>query len=220
MDAIKELILHRHLRPGDPLPSEAQIGAVLGVSRSSVREALRKLEALDIVRVEQGRGSFVGEMSLEPLVETLVLRYAVSRSSGRDSMRDVVEMRRIIDLGVAPQLVAEAEGKHNAELAGIVGEMVTKSERGELYFEEDRAFHSNLYASIDNRLIQQFSSALWFVHQTFIPTLDTGSREALAATAEAHQRMLETAEAGDLSGYIAAVEDHYAPLVRLLDEEE
>ncbi|PTK34592.1 FadR family transcriptional regulator, partial [Staphylococcus hominis] len=82
MDAIKAYILKHQLTTGDPLPTEAKLCADLGVSRSSVREALRKLEALDIISVRQGRGSVVGQMSMQPLVETLVLKNALDHTQG------------------------------------------------------------------------------------------------------------------------------------------
>lgn len=53
-DAIKAYILRQGLAPGDPLPSEARLCADLQVSRSSVREALRTLQALDIVVIKRG----------------------------------------------------------------------------------------------------------------------------------------------------------------------
>ncbi|WP_353065385.1 FadR/GntR family transcriptional regulator [Arcanobacterium hippocoleae] len=57
MNAVKSYILENGLKSGDPLPTEAKLCETLGVSRSSVREALRKLEALDIVTTRQGCGS-------------------------------------------------------------------------------------------------------------------------------------------------------------------
>src|SRR5690606_15222188 len=65
-DRIRELILTRELRTGDPLPTEAELCDALDVSRSSVREAIRSLATLDIVEVRHGHGTFVGKMSLDP----------------------------------------------------------------------------------------------------------------------------------------------------------
>ncbi|MGO1588094.1 FadR/GntR family transcriptional regulator, partial [Corynebacterium casei] len=63
IQAIKSYIVNHNLKPGDPLPSEHQLCQELQVSRSAVREAVGQLQALDIVRVERGKGSFVGDMS-------------------------------------------------------------------------------------------------------------------------------------------------------------
>ena len=68
MEAIEQYIVANHLQPGDPLPTESALCDSLGVSRSSVREALRQLKALEIVDVQQGRGAFVGDMTLRPLI--------------------------------------------------------------------------------------------------------------------------------------------------------
>ena len=56
MDAIKSYILRERLQPGDLLPTEIELCEAVGASRSSVREAVRKLEGLNIVNVEHGRG--------------------------------------------------------------------------------------------------------------------------------------------------------------------
>ena len=83
MDAIKSYMLRHGLHSGDRLPTESALCTDLGVSRSSVREALRRLEALDIVTVRQGSGSYVGNMSMQPLVETLILRASLDAAEAR-----------------------------------------------------------------------------------------------------------------------------------------
>ncbi|QOQ39275.1 FadR/GntR family transcriptional regulator [Trueperella pecoris] len=217
MDAVKAYILNHDLKPGDPLPTEAALCETLHVSRSSVREALRKLEALDIVRVHQGRGSFVGDMSLEPMVETLVLRYALDKASGAESLRQVVSMRRYIDLGVANSIVAALKGTDNPGLHELVARMVKKASAGKTYMEEDIAFHSGLMSYLNNELVSQLNAAMWLVHQAFIPELDVSRKASLLETAQAHQKMLETAEAGDAPAYRQAVREHYAPLANILE---
>lgn len=217
IDAIKSYIIQHNLKPGDPLPTEAKLCATLQVSRSSVREALRKLEALDIIRAHQGRGSFVGNMSLEPMIETLVLRFALDRSSGTESLRQVVSTRRYLDLGVAASVTEAMAGTSNPELHDLVGAMVEKASRGESYMDEDIAFHNGIMAYLDNELIAQLNTAMWLIHQTFIPKLDVERGGKLLETARAHERMLATVEAGDEEAYRQAVLDHYAPLADILE---
>ena len=74
MAEIKNYILRSGLQMGDALPTESQLCTDLGVSRSSVREAVRTLVALDIVEVRHGHGMFVGQVSMRPMVEALIFK--------------------------------------------------------------------------------------------------------------------------------------------------
>ncbi|USR79680.1 FadR/GntR family transcriptional regulator [Arcanobacterium pinnipediorum] len=217
MDAIKGYILNHHLKPGDALPTEAELCADLGVSRSSVREALRQLAALDIVSVHQGRGSFVGQMSLEPLVQTLILRNSLDQSSGKASLRQVVITRKVLDLGIADDVVREFAGTHNPELHTLVDRMVERASSGQTYLDEDIAFHEALTRFAGDSLISQLISAMWLVHQAFIPELQTPASDELLITAHAHRDMLQAAEAGDLEAYKRAIDAHYGPLAKIID---
>lgn len=218
-DAIKSFILREGLKPGDPLPTEARLCQDLGVSRSSVREALRKLEALDIVEVKQGRGSFVGQMSLTPLVQTLVLRSSMQQATSQQSLAEVVKVRLYLDLGLTDDIVATMSGTTNPDLRELVGEMEAKARRGERFLKEDIAFHNGLLDRVHGTLVQQMTSSMWLVHMAVLPDLDPAGEEGLLRTAAAHGDMLRAAEAGDAEAYRAAVRDHYAHLQELLAEE-
>lgn len=219
MNAIKSYILTHDLKPGAPLPTEAVLCADLGVSRSSVREALRKLEALDIVSSHQGRGSFVGEMSMQPLVETLLLRSALE-SDGAKSLSEVVAIRRALDRGISVELVSAMKGSENPDLWTLVDRMRTKATEGRIYYEEDIAFHSGLLEYLDNDLIQQLVSAMWLIHQSVTPQLKSAGSAAMLATAQAHGDILAACEAGDIDAYRAAVDLHYAPLAALIERSD
>lgn len=217
VQAIKQLILARRLRPGDALPTEQVICEELGVSRSSVREAVRKLEALDIVSVQQGRGTFVAEMSMQPLVETLVLRGSLAVHDGPAALREVVELRRYLDLGMSSAVVSSLAGTQDNELEGLVLAMEEKAARKESFTEEDIAFHTALISRLGNETAQQIVRALWLVHMTVIPDLQEYVNTGLETTARAHGLMLQAAEAGDAEAYRAAVIEHYRPLEEILE---
>ena len=217
MDAIKSYILRHGLRPGDHLPTESALCADLGVSRSSVREALRKLQALDIVTVRQGSGSYVGDMSLQPMVETLVLRAALDDINGVQSLHSIVETRHALDLGIALPLTRAMKGTSNPELWELVNTMTDHAHAGETYFDQDIAFHSGLLAYLKNPLMHQLVAAMWLVHQSVTPQLAAASREEMEDTAEAHAAILRACEAGDAEAYAAAVDAHYEPLMTIIE---
>lgn len=219
MDAIKRYILTHQLQTGDPLPTEAELCADLKVSRSSVREAMRKLDALDIVHARRGSGSYVGEMSLDPLVETLVLRSALDAQNGFKSLAEVVAIRQALDLGIGLDLVTAMKGTTNPQLRSYVAGMRVRAQNNETYYEEDINFHLGLLTYLNNAILSQLISAMWLIHKTVGPSLLQADLSDSLLTAQAHDDILDVCEAGNLDAYYAAVELHYAPLYKLLNQQ-
>ncbi|CNK95618.1 FadR/GntR family transcriptional regulator [Mycobacterium tuberculosis] len=215
-DQIKQLILTRGLTPGDPLPTEAELCEELDVSRSSVREAIRTLSTLDIVDVRHGHGTYVGPMSLDPMVEALVFRGVLSPEGSLQALREVVEVRLALDLSMAERVVEAAQAQADPELDDLVAEMVDKAGRGEYFLDEDRAFHTRLFGAIDNRLVGQLVGAFWDVHTAVLPQLGIAQPDDIHKTAKAHGDMLDAARSGDVERYRQAVIEHYQPLQRVL----
>jgi DNA-binding FadR family transcriptional regulator len=215
-DQIKDYILTEGLQPGDPLPTESELCDLLDVSRSSVREAVRTLSTLGIVEVRHGWGTFVGRMSLDALVETLVFRGVLSPGDELRALREVLEVRQALDLAMAEKVTASLAGERHEVLHGLVDEMSALAARGETFAEQDRQFHTELLEGIDNSLVGQLVAAFWDVHSAVLPRLGVSVPEALVETAQAHHALLAAAEAGDGDAFRAAVVEHYRPLAEAL----
>jgi DNA-binding FadR family transcriptional regulator len=213
---IKEFSLTQGLRPGDPLPTEAELCTLLGVSRGSVREAVRTLATLDIVEVRHGHGTFVGQMSLDALVEALVFRGVLSPGDDLQALREVLEVRQALDLAVAENVAAVFAGTSNPEIAALVTAMNDLAERGLPFMDQDRQFHALMLSRIDNSLVAQLVTAFWDVHTAVLPRLGVQVPEDIAQTVHAHGEMLAAAEAGDVESLRRSIIDHYAPLRRVL----
>lgn len=214
---IKRFILAEGLRPGEALPSESELCEQLGVSRSSIREAIRTLQTLDIVQVHHGRGTFVGEMSLQPLVETLAFRSVISPGDDFRALREVVDVRISLDLSFADRVLAHFEGGHDEMLHMLVGEMVASARRGEPFAAADRQFHTQLLSESGCEMVSQLVAAFWDIHSAVLPQLSIPTPGDIELTAKAHGDILKAAEAGDIEAYRSAVHEHYAPLLRVLD---
>ncbi|AMT95299.1 GntR family transcriptional regulator [Brevibacterium linens] len=217
-DRIKDLILSDGLRPGDLLPTEGELCTRLGVSRSNVREAIRKLSTLDIVDVRHGHGTYVGEMTLDALVEALVFRGVLSPGDDLDALRDVIEVRKALDHGMSEQIVDALKGTENSELKALVDEMTALAAAGKTFPQQDRAFHTGLLAKLGNSLVGQLVAAFWDVHTAVLPKLNVAVASDLEQTAQAHGLMLEAAESGDAEAFRAAITAHYEPIMRALEQ--
>ena len=197
MAEIKNYILRSGLQMGDALPTESQLCTDLGVSRSSVREAVRTLVALDIVEVRHGHGMFVGQVSMRPMVESLIFK-------------------GLLDNALAEPVTHAWHNRHDPELNTLVDNIEHLASQGKLFTDQDRCFHTRLLQPLDNHLYLHLTEAFWAIHTLTVPLLDAPKLEDLTSTAKAHRAMLQAAHAGDTPAYRKAITDHYAPLLAVL----
>lgn len=219
-DQITQLIVERDLKPGDPMPTEFELCEQMGVSRSSVREAVRTLAALDIVDVRHGTGTFVGHLSLQPLVNSIALRSSIAPGEANAALREIVEVRLALDLGFARTICASLQGKTHPELEGLVAEMAELSDRGESFAGQDRRFHRLLAQQSGNQLMTDLIDAFWAVHTQMLTNQGVPTPDDIRNTAQAHGAMLRAAQSGDVNAFRVAVSEHYAPLLAVLDRSE
>ena len=216
MAEIKNYILRSGLQMGDALPTESQLCTDLGVSRSSVREAVRTLVALDIVEVRHGHGMFVGQVSMRPMVESLIFKGLLNPGDDHRGLRDIVEVRITLDNALAEPVTHAWHNRHDPELNTLVDNIEHLASQGKLFTDQDRCFHTRLLQPLDNHLYLHLTEAFWAIHTLTVPLLDAPKLEDLTSTAKAHRAMLQAAHAGDTHAYRKAITDHYAPLLAVL----
>lgn len=191
---IKEYILANGLRPGDLLPSEAQLTEQLGVSRPVVREALRSLESLGLVCSRRGGGRYVGEFSLDPIVRNL----SYSMLSDMDDVRDLLEVRKRLEASFVADAIAAMDEGTLLRLRQIVDSMRQKEAAGAPnLFEEDVAFHQALYSVIDNRLLIKLLDVFWHVVQ-YLRRTSLPPAGPLGHEVRNHEEILRAIEAKDV----------------------
>lgn len=153
-DAIKQWIVEQDLRRGAKLPSEAEMIAQFAVSKGTVREAMRILEAqgLIITRTGPGGGSFVHEVSAER-AHSLLANYFYFQDL---SLSDIYQLRRILE----PEMAAGLAGRlTDAQLDELHGLAARHPEPARDIDEEKEqhiaslAFHARLSDFAENRLM-------------------------------------------------------------------
>ncbi|MDN3061035.1 MULTISPECIES: FadR/GntR family transcriptional regulator [Streptomyces] len=219
VEGIKRYILRERLRPGDPLPTEPALCEALGASRSSVREAIKILDALDIVDVRHGHGTYVGRLSLSALVESLTFRGLLSPGDDFQVLADLVDVRELFERGMAERIVSSLSGEQLDTLDSLVQTMrETGAGDGSGFVAADRAFHALLIAPVGNDLIGQLSMAFWDVYTIVAPHLDGFTHADELSTISAHQSLVDAARAEDTTAFLKALEEHYAPVRRRVTE--
>ncbi|WP_157248135.1 FadR/GntR family transcriptional regulator [Nonomuraea typhae] len=204
-EAVKEIILRRRLVAGDPLPTESELMEELGISRNSVREALKALQAVGIVDIRHGFGMFVGRMSLAGLVDELTFH---GRITGRGHLAHLVEIRELLETGLVQKLIDMGSDADLSAAADVMARMEAEAEKGEVSPEIDRLFHDVLYRPLGNPLVSQLLGAFWDVYHQLRDEVGTPDEPPLDV-ARRHRDIYAAVTAGDKTAAIAALQAHF-----------
>ncbi|MFD4256788.1 FadR/GntR family transcriptional regulator [Streptomyces sp. NPDC058534] len=215
---IKRLILERGLAPGDPLPTEAELVALIDVSRNSVREALKALQAVCIVEIRHGYGTYVGSLSLDPFVEGMAFRAAVRQRLGEPSLYELMEVREALEAGLIAQVARVIPQEDIAVLSGLVAEMEHEAERdGRVSAATDRAFHLALYRPINNHLLSEVLDAFWAALRRVRTELADDHQDP-EVTCRQHRAIVDAFEARDGERAAEAMRHHFGGIRKRLTE--
>lgn len=207
-ERIKRLIVDRRLTSGAPLPTETELMELLGVSRNSVREALKALQAMGIVEIRHGFGTYVGPMSMAPMIEGLIFRTVAGHYRGEDSLLELLELREAVETGLIARLAGRIPEADLAELDAIVRRMEAEAVEGSVRAETDRAFHAALYGSLDNSLLGEVLEAFWDAfHRVRTDLVDIPTDPKV--TCKQHRQILESVRSGDALRAEEAIRDHF-----------
>jgi GntR family transcriptional regulator, transcriptional repressor for pyruvate dehydrogenase complex len=180
---IRALIRSEELKPGDRLPSERDLGERMGVSRVTVREALRVLEAGGLVQIRVGArgGAFVTSPSSSTIGSGLADLIGLSPLTAAE----VTEARQIVELGIIPQVVERATDEDIAELRAMVKEHQAALKNGEYGMPMSAAFHVRVAACTHNSAIEML------VHSFHGPLLMSLREAQVAAPLMGHKGTTE-----------------------------
>ncbi|MCS4536369.1 FadR/GntR family transcriptional regulator [Corynebacterium sp. HS2168-gen11] len=212
VEGIEKFIRDHGLRVGDVLPSETTLCEALNCSRSSVREAMRTLQSLDIVEIRRGQGTFISKMSMSPLVRGMVLRVTLDTNNSVTHLLEVVATREAFETFMAQELIDSHTAETIEQMYATVAAMRTSYEDHGNFTKEDRQFHAQLLAPTSNKFICELSDSLWQIHAQTVPMLNLDISSDFERTIDSHADMVIAIEQKDIEALRQAVHRHYIPL--------
>jgi GntR family transcriptional regulator, transcriptional repressor for pyruvate dehydrogenase complex len=160
-DDLRAQITSGLLRPGERLPTEPQLCLRSGVSRSTVREALRLLASQHLIVTTRGvtGGSFVAHPSPEQLSDTLTTGMSLLLTSSAASLAEMLEVRAMLEVPAAALAAVRRTEWHLEQLGAALDDPA--GDAPETRLDRERAFHAVLSAAAANPLFELLTRALY-----------------------------------------------------------
>lgn len=154
---LRAMIASGELPPGTRLPTEQQLSAQMGLSRSGVREAVKVLEAAGVLDVRRGDGTYVTSLAPSLLLEGLGFAVEMLRD---DTLLEVMEVRRMLEPVATATAALRMSDSDLAQLGRILADMRDASDDAQRMVEFDAAFHHLVVAAVGNETLTSLLDGL------------------------------------------------------------
>lgn len=199
---LEQAILSGRLTAGDHLPSEREISAEMGVSRSVVREALGRLASLGLVRSVHGSGTRIEAPSGKPIAAG----YQILLRRGEVRLADVAAVRLPLETAIAAEAARRRTDEHLSRLGAAQAALADPRSSLEVHVKADLEFHAILAEATGNPL---FGIVLTPIQELLIETRRrTVGRHGAALAHDHHARILDAVRVGDPAAAAEAMRMH------------
>lgn len=180
-------------KPGEKIPSENELTSIMGVSRISVREAIQKLAAMDLVETYRGKGTFVKEFTTNNYLKSLTPMLLMTPGD----ILFVVEYRRILEVGIIDLYTRNTTERDIVFLSRTLDKMKQYYRTNlKKYTKYDLEFHMKQYEMTGNPFIIKISNLIYDILSAAMKEAVTerGAEEGI----DFHSKMLEYIKTGDV----------------------
>jgi GntR family transcriptional regulator, transcriptional repressor for pyruvate dehydrogenase complex len=206
--------------PDSQLPPEGRLAELFDVSRLTVREAVKALRGKGVVRIEQGRGTFVNQPAhWSPLDPDLLMARAATAEGTREIATKLTEARLLVEVCVAGLAAQRRTRNDLVELKRALDRMRRASDRDDVdgFTEADLEFHGIIMAAAGNPFVTALFEPL--VDLLFeVRRASSGARPGREKAIAAHGRILEALRGGSPEAASEAMSDHMRETAERIDE--
>ena len=210
-ERIRRLIVDGRLHAGDRLPPERELAERFGVSRTSVRDAIRVLELIGLLEPRQGDGTVVRDLSpdalAQPLASILIHNQAL--------LAELLDVRRMFEPPLAARAATLATADDIARLEEIYARQAEKVGRGEVAIGEDSEFHYSIAKMTRNRVALKVLDVLMdLLQESRERSLQVPGR--MQRSLAGHRRILNAIKRRDARSAENAMRQHVAEIEDVL----
>ena len=200
---IMTMITARALKPGDQLPPERDLAESLGVSRPSVREAIRGLSILGVVKSRQGGGAYITDLDAEALLGPI--RFFLSLEDV--NVRELYDARSLIESDVARRAAVNMTAAQLDDLAAILTAQEATLTDAQAFRVSDFAFHEAIWTGSGNAFLRRIGESLNVLGLEFRRRASE-TEGVLEQSFRDHHRLLAALRARDPEAAARAAESH------------
>lgn len=214
IDALGGEILRGDLVAGQALPPEPLLSDRFGVSRTVVREAIKRLQSLGLIEVRHGIGTIVLDHEAWDDLDPELIRIRAESGLIGDLAEDLFAIRRAVEVLVAGEAARLRTDADIEELSAIVADMQEPDIVPEHYTDLDIAFHNVLLDAAGNKLLAKMMAPVSQIRRIG-SLISTASRDRVIPDSIAgHKRILAAVEAGDSDRACTEMADHLDEFAR------
>jgi GntR family transcriptional regulator, transcriptional repressor for pyruvate dehydrogenase complex len=198
--------------PGSRLPTELELCRATGVSRATLREAMKFLQQLGVTSIEQGRGSFVNPAESWSPFDPAVLAARVGQAAADSDLpwaAQLLEARRIVEVDVAGLAASRRTEQDLAAIRDALKAMRAASRARDVdaFATADLAFHQAVMDAAGNEFVRAlFDPVAKLMHISRVESSEPAARRAQAL--RVHRAIMDAIAAGDSPAAVAAMREH------------
>ena len=200
---ILELVRTGNLRPGDRLPPERELIEIFGISRPSLREALRSLSILGVIAVRHGGGAFISDLDARTLLAPLDFFMSLSTSN----LADAFDCRRVVEMEIVRRTAMATTRKDRIEFRDMISAHAAVLNDPIGFRILDSRFHEKLYAIAGNAVLHRIANGLYNLGLD-LRRRATAEFGAIERSAADHQKIFDAIAAQDPEGAAQAMKEH------------
>ena len=209
-DQLRELILTGEVLPSQKLPNEATLAREFGVSRATIREALRVLSTENLLRTTKGThgGSYITLPTVDRISDLLSANISLLSATENVSLDEFLELRELLEVPAARLAAQRRDATHVHDLRAAIPESPLRMTTDD-QFVLNRGFHSTLVLAAGNALLAMAAQPIFSVLQTNLQRSTLG-RKFHKRINEDHLALADAVEAGDPGAAEQLMLDHLA----------